>query len=270
MEMLRKISRNRRGRDFAVGDVHGHLAQLKRQLAQLHFDPAVDRLFFIGDLVDRGPDSAAVLSLVDQTTYLSTIGNHEAMMIAGFEDSARAYLHLSNGGDWFYELPEAQQRDLVARVRTWPWAMEVDIGDRCVGLVHANVPASSWQVVREQLLAAEPAWQSGASLSDTAVDYAAKNLLWDRSLILRLYSDVLESSEIQQLIARHLQNPARPAEFEVPGTPAQLQPFLISDIDAVCMGHTYVPTPLRAGKCHFLDSYRGDPGEQLGLVPING
>ena len=269
MKLLRKINRNRRGRDFAVGDVHGHLAQLKRQLAEIHFDPASDRLFFIGDLVDRGPDSAAVLALVDQSTYLSTIGNHEAMMIAGFENSANARLHRSNGGDWFYELPEAQQWDLVTRVRTWPWAMEVDIGDQCVGLVHANVPAGGWKAVREQLLAAEPAWQSGAPLSDPAVEYSAQNLLWDRSLILRLYSDVLDSNETQQRIAQHLQKPRGVAEFQVPGTPAQLQPFMISGIDAVYMGHTYVPTALRAGKCHFLDSYRGEPGEQLGLVLLN-
>ena len=269
MEMLRRISHNRSGRDFAVGDVHGHLAQLKLQLAEVHFDAAVDRLFFIGDLVDRGPDSAAMLALVDQKTYLSTIGNHEAMMIAGFEDSAKARMHRANGGGWFYELPEEQQRDLVARVRSWPWAMEVDTGDRCVGLVHANVPQSSWIAVREQLHTAGPAWQSSASLSDRAVDDAAQNLLWDRSLILRLYSEILDSDQSQQLIARHMQDNSDVVEFEVPGTPAQLQPFQISGIDGVYMGHTYVPTAVKVGKCHFLDSYRGDPGEQLGLVLLN-
>jgi serine/threonine protein phosphatase 1 len=52
------------GRTFAIGDIHGELGHLERLLSRL---PALDRddtLLFIGDFVDRGPDSAGVVDLV--------------------------------------------------------------------------------------------------------------------------------------------------------------------------------------------------------------
>ena len=50
------LDRNERGRDPAVGDVHGHFATLRHALAELEVDEP-DRVFSLGDLVDRGPDS---------------------------------------------------------------------------------------------------------------------------------------------------------------------------------------------------------------------
>ena len=50
------IERNRRGRDFVVGDIHGHFETMRHALAELKIDER-DRVFSLGDLVDRGPDS---------------------------------------------------------------------------------------------------------------------------------------------------------------------------------------------------------------------
>lgn len=49
---------NEVGKDFIVGDIHGCLDQLKFQLSVTGFDKSKDRLFSVGDLIDRGPDSA--------------------------------------------------------------------------------------------------------------------------------------------------------------------------------------------------------------------
>ena len=269
MSTLVKVPRNLKGRDFVVGDLHGHLPQLQRQLEDIQFRPGSDRLFFVGDLVDRGPDSAGVLDLIDQRTYISIIGNHEAMMIAGLEDKRSAYLHLLNGGGWFYEIPEERQRAIVARVRTWPWVIEIDTGDRRAGLVHGNVPESSWAEVLRLLRTTDEGWQSGAPLSATAIDDAARSLLWNRSLVLRLYSDILSSDANQRAIAEFMVSRRDGMEWIAEAAPQQLSPFQISGIDAVYMGHTYVPTPIQVGKCHFLDTYRGEPGEKLGIVCIN-
>ena len=53
---LPRFARNVGGRDFAVGDIHGCFSHLSRSLEAIGFDAAVDRLFSVGDLVDRGPD----------------------------------------------------------------------------------------------------------------------------------------------------------------------------------------------------------------------
>ncbi len=269
MGTLLKVQRNAKGRDYVVGDLHGHLSQLRRQLQEIRFDPEVDRLFFLGDLVDRGPDSEAALSMVDQRTCFSVLGNHETMMIAGLEDSGAELLHRMNGGDWFYLLPAERQSEIVDEVRSWPWGIEIDTGEGCVGLIHANVPRSSWEEVTEQLDSIEALWQSGVSLFESAVDRVAKRLLWDRTLVLRLYSDILASEENQQKVADHMLS-GQPGEEWIARAPAErMQPFQISGIDAVYMGHTYVPTAIQVGRCHFLDTYREEPGEALSIICVN-
>ena len=53
-------------RTFAIGDVHGELDHLEAVLRQFPALDAEDTIVFIGDLIDRGPQSAAVLELVRQ------------------------------------------------------------------------------------------------------------------------------------------------------------------------------------------------------------
>ena len=57
----RAFARNERGRDFVVGDIHGMFSALENFLEELSFDPGRDRLFSVGDLIDRGPESDPVL-----------------------------------------------------------------------------------------------------------------------------------------------------------------------------------------------------------------
>lgn len=46
---------------YAVGDLQGRLQPLKCLLERVRFDPAVDRLWLVGDLVNRGPESLETL-----------------------------------------------------------------------------------------------------------------------------------------------------------------------------------------------------------------
>ena len=50
------------GRDWIVGDVHGCFQTLRQALAAIDFEPGRDRLFSVGDLIDRGPHSNEALS----------------------------------------------------------------------------------------------------------------------------------------------------------------------------------------------------------------
>lgn len=58
---------NTLGRDFAVGDIHGMYSLLEQKLAAVNFNPQKDRLFSVGDLVNRGPESSRVMSFSGTT-----------------------------------------------------------------------------------------------------------------------------------------------------------------------------------------------------------
>ena len=53
-----------------VGDLHGHRSLLEAQLERLNFGPAHDRVMSVGDLVNRGPESLATLSLIEEPWFL--------------------------------------------------------------------------------------------------------------------------------------------------------------------------------------------------------
>lgn len=91
---------------YAVGDIHGELAKLDRLLAKLELAPG-DRLVFLGDYIDRGPDSAGVISrLIDlsrRQECIFLLGNHESMMLDFLGFRGPGYFggdaFLGNGGD---------------------------------------------------------------------------------------------------------------------------------------------------------------------------
>jgi serine/threonine protein phosphatase 1 len=76
--------------DYAIGDIHGCLDKVVRLLEVLRYDPATDRLIFLGDYIDRGPDSKGVLDLMlrlqrDNPANMFLMGNHE--------DNFLTYIH---------------------------------------------------------------------------------------------------------------------------------------------------------------------------------
>ena len=64
-------------RTLVVGDVHGCLTELDELLAAAGYAPGRDRLVFLGDLLDRGPDPIGVLRRVRELGAECVLGNHE-------------------------------------------------------------------------------------------------------------------------------------------------------------------------------------------------
>jgi len=85
---------------YAIGDIHGCIGSLDVLLDRLN-PSADDHLVFVGDYVDRGPDSFAVidrlLDLRDEVPCTFLRGNHEAFML-GFLDYGDAHSWRMNGG----------------------------------------------------------------------------------------------------------------------------------------------------------------------------
>lgn len=75
--VIHKLAGNTKGRDFIIGDIHGHRQTLEQLLSTSKFDYAKDRLFSVGDLVDRGPDSLGCLELIGESWFYPVLGNHD-------------------------------------------------------------------------------------------------------------------------------------------------------------------------------------------------
>lgn len=70
-------------RRIIVGDVHGHYEGLMTLLDAIA-PGENDQVYFLGDLIDRGPSSAQVVNFVQQHSYTCLLGNHEQLMIDAF------------------------------------------------------------------------------------------------------------------------------------------------------------------------------------------
>jgi len=129
---------------YAIGDVQGCYDELQALLARIGFDQGRDRLWFVGDLVNRGPKSLEVLRFVKAlgTRAIAALGNHDLHLVAqheGFEKKRK--------DDTFTDVlgaPDA--KELVDWLRTRP-------------MMHAE---GNWAMVHAGLL---PAWSVSRALS---------------------------------------------------------------------------------------------------------
>jgi bis(5'-nucleosyl)-tetraphosphatase (symmetrical) len=125
-----KASTRPRQRVF-VGDLQGCADELEDLLGALAYDPARHELFFVGDLVNRGPASARALRRVMELGAGSVLGNHDLhlLAVAGRQQPLHAI-------DTFQDVLEAPDRDGLLRwLRTRPL---VEVWDDVV-LVHAGL-----------------------------------------------------------------------------------------------------------------------------------
>ena len=131
-----------------IGDVHGELGALERLLDRLGVDPvaltAPRPLVFVGDLVDRGPDSYGVVRLVQRLHAAGlahcVAGNHELNLLAGQRKEGNQWarsdelerFHMPFEGELISGVfhskpaPEAKREDMLTFLRELPLLLERD------------------------------------------------------------------------------------------------------------------------------------------------
>ncbi|WP_439629853.1 metallophosphoesterase family protein [Shinella sp.] len=88
---------------FAIGDIHGCIDPLNRLLARIEAYASNGTIIFLGDYIDRGPNSSAVLDrlIAGPPTgfdWICLMGNHEDMMCGAYDGRSDRDLWLNNGG----------------------------------------------------------------------------------------------------------------------------------------------------------------------------
>lgn len=133
---------------YAIGDVQGCFLALRGLLQQIGFDAGRDRLWFVGDLVNRGPDSLATLRFVKDLgqAAVCVLGNHDLHLIA----VAGGHAKLRKDDTLNDVLTAPDRDDLIDWLRRRP-LMHVE-GE--YALVHAGL-LPAWSVTRAIDLAHE-------------------------------------------------------------------------------------------------------------------
>ena len=145
---------NAAGRDFVTGDVHGCFRTLAHALSAVGFNAECDRLFGVGDLVDRGPHSAEALEWLERRFAAVALGNHERAVRSWFE--AKPPTAPPAGSDWLRAIaPHAFGRWRVA-LRAMPVAITIETVYGPVGIVHAESPHRVWTQALDLLESGSP------------------------------------------------------------------------------------------------------------------
>ncbi|HMS86524.1 MAG TPA: symmetrical bis(5'-nucleosyl)-tetraphosphatase [Nitrospira sp.] len=162
---------------YAIGDVQGCYEPLQRLLQCIRFDPSRDRLWFVGDLVNRGPDSLSVLRLIKQLgeRAVAVLGNHDLFLLSVAENIVRL-----RPEDTLQSILDAPDRD---ELLTWLRQQHLFYREGHFVMVHAGL-LPQWSIDEAEQLAHEvETGLQGPSYRDMLeASYPSKHLQWSSGL----------------------------------------------------------------------------------------
>ena len=170
---------NPSGRDFVVGDIHGMFSHLEELLGQVEFDPQTDRLFSVGDLVDRGPDSRDALEWLKLPWFHACRGNHEQFALDSDDEEQLDLWVNHNGGEWWLDLTAAEHEVFKQVFASMPLAIELETDTGMVGIVHADTPPML-------------SWDSFMSLLESGDEDAVFYAIWSRTRVSGQFTSPVE------------------------------------------------------------------------------
>ena len=142
---IKRFEKNENGTDYVIGDLHGCYDLLMRHLKRIGFNKNTDRLFSVGDLIDRGPESLKFLQLVYEPWFYSVRGNHEQMAVDCLSAPGLMPHWYENGGTWAAGHHRYSLKNIIDdAVSKMPLVIEIETSRGIVGIVHAE-PLNPWR-----------------------------------------------------------------------------------------------------------------------------
>ena len=236
---IKTFEANTVGRDFVIGDLHGAKAVLDNLLSNINFDKTVDRLFSVGDLVDRGPQSMECLELLYEPWFHAVLSNHEQMMWEAFHGGYTGMFWLRNGGfwgaealnDWRYQssgrIPAESSLklfDALNKVSELPYLITVKLlNGKQVHVIHAELPPG--QCITDADLASPEKVMELATTQSYDGDY----FTWGRHVFYHFFKGHLaDLDKVKRTVAYHY---GRGSVFN-------------DSLSHIISGHTIVQQPL--------------------------
>jgi bis(5'-nucleosyl)-tetraphosphatase (symmetrical) len=134
--------------NYLIGDVQGCCGALQALLAKIEFSPSRDRLYLLGDLVNRGPASLATLRLLSGLGEAATclLGNHDLHLLAAAHGVRKPHR-----GDTIAEILQAPDREPLL---DWLRRQNMAVFEQGWLMVHAGV-VPQWDLAQTLALAGE-------------------------------------------------------------------------------------------------------------------
>ncbi|WP_281284870.1 metallophosphoesterase [Litorilituus lipolyticus] len=123
--------------------MHGNLDCLNQVLKNESFDFNNDRLFALGDIIDRGSQSEYCFALLNEPWFFSVLGNHEAMFLEQYKANNFSYLNKNIGNLWIekWQNKKSQLEQWAHDINNnMPLTITLDYDGFTTGLVHAKAP----------------------------------------------------------------------------------------------------------------------------------
>lgn len=154
-------------RVFVIGDLDANLTKFEAALTSVNFNPHDDILFSLGDVIDRGNNSVALLKRFKELGVYMCLGNHEHMLLESLLANDAAYYNLwvENGGRWHTQVTADELRFVCKHLLKCPFSYLVNYKGFEIGLSHTVSKNWDWQ----------------APSTNKAHTTAA--LLWDRDIV---------------------------------------------------------------------------------------
>lgn len=242
---------------YVIGDVQGCYRELKKLLKGINFNAAKDRLWFVGDLVNRGPDSLKTLRYVRSLgdSAITVLGNHDLHLLAVY------YIGVNlRSSDTLEPVLQADDCvELMEWLRFRPLMhYEPDLN---FALVHAGIyPGWSISVARQRAAEVENALQGAHITSFLDSMYGNEPVKW---------SDEMEGAQRLRFLTnvftrmRYLKNEKR-LDLVTKGAPNKLKSSLVKPWfehsqaaikhNRVAFGHWSTLPTNQYGSCFALDS----------------
>lgn len=142
--LFKKIPINKLGIDYIVGDIHGCFDELDEVLEIIGFTEG-DRLFCVGDLIDRGATSERCFEYLDKPWFYSVLGNHEYFSMMYLNDELDEAIYNTYGGKWLTSQKERYAEKVLDYFTNLPLAIELDTPSGKIGIVHSDVQDDDWE-----------------------------------------------------------------------------------------------------------------------------